>query len=98
MLFRVFRFSEASFNVLISSLPIILKLRRHLGSETYGRLQFGNGNFVIMNKRGNLAPKLRTGFVRIFGSRIEDFYQTFFQNNNFLLQTQGYQIGDQYRP
>ena len=33
-----------------------------------------------------------TGFVQIFGSKILDFFQTFFQINNFFVQTQGYQI------
>ena len=36
-----------------------------------------------------------SGFVQIFGSKIQDFFQTFFQNNYFFFQTQGYQIGDQ---
>ena len=39
-----------------------------------------------------------TWLVQIFGSKIRDFFQTFFQNNNLFFQTQGYQIGDQYRP
>ena len=34
-------------------------------------------------------------FVQIFGSKIQDFLQTFFQNNNFTFHTQGYQRGDQ---
>ena len=33
-----------------------------------------------------------TGFVQFFGSKILDFFQTFFQINNFFVQTQGYQI------
>ena len=36
--------------------------------------------------------------VCIFRSKIQNFLQTFFQNNNFFFQTQGYQIGDQKRP
>ena len=36
-----------------------------------------------------------TGFVQIFGFKIQDFFQTFFHNNNFFFQTQGYQICDQ---
>ena len=39
-----------------------------------------------------------TWFVQIFGSKIQNFFHTFFQNNNLFFQTQGYQIGDQYRP
>ena len=38
-----------------------------------------------------------TGFVQIFGFKIQDFFQTFFHNNNFFFQTQGYQICDQSR-
>ena len=39
-----------------------------------------------------------TGFVQIFGSKIQDFFQTFFQNNNFFFQAQDYQMGIWYRP
>ena len=39
-----------------------------------------------------------TGFTQIFGFKIQDFFQNFFQNNNFFLQSQGYQTGDQQRP
>ena len=39
-----------------------------------------------------------SGFLQIFGSKIQDCFQTFFQNNNFFSQTQGYQTGDQNRP
>ena len=35
---------------------------------------------------------------RVFGSKIQDFFQTFSQNMNLFFQTQGYQIGDQKRP
>ena len=38
VLFRVFRFSKASFSALTSLIHDILKLRRHLDTETYGRL------------------------------------------------------------
>ena len=38
VLFRVFRFSKASFCALTSSFHDILKLGRHLDTETYGRL------------------------------------------------------------
>ena len=34
-----------------------------------------------------------TWFVKGFGPKIQDFFQTFFQNNYFFFQTQGYQIG-----
>ena len=33
-----------------------------------------------------------------FGSKIQDFFHTFFQNNNFFFQTQGYQMGVWYSP
>ena len=37
-----------------------------------------------------------SGFVQISGFKIQDFFQTFFQNNNhFFFQTQGYHKGDQ---
>ena len=39
-----------------------------------------------------------TGFIQIFGSKIQDLFQTFFQNNKFFFQTHDYQMGDQYRP
>ena len=53
VLFRVFRFSKASFYALVSSF-IDLKLRRHLDTETYGiRLpwQFCNFTCEITNYR-----------------------------------------------
>ena len=53
VLFRVFRFSKASFYDLVSSF-IDLKLRRHLDTETYGiRLpwQFCNFTCEITNYR-----------------------------------------------
>ena len=56
-----------------------------------------------MEKKNTLyrfKPEIqRTGFVKIFGSKIQGFFRIFFfQNNNLLFQTQGYQIGVQYRP
>ena len=33
-----------------------------------------------------------------FESKIQDYFQTFFQNNNFFFQTRGRQIDDQFRP
>ena len=44
------------------------------------------------------CEELVTGFTQIFGSKIQDFFQNFFQNNNFFLETHGYQTGDQQRP
>ena len=39
------------------------------------------------------------GLRQIFRSKIQNFFQTFFQNNNSFFQIQGYQIGDdQQRP
>ena len=45
-----------------------------------------------------MAGQQHTGFVQIFGSKIQDFFQTFFQNNHLFLHNQGYQIGHQKRP
>ena len=45
-----------------------------------------------------LLHSLITGFVQIFGSKIQDLFWDFFQNNNFFFHTQNYQIGDQWRP
>ena len=33
-----------------------------------------------------------TGYVQIFGSKIQDFFPDYFQNNGLFSQTQGYQI------
>ena len=33
-----------------------------------------------------------------FESKIQDYFQIFLQNNNFVFQTRGCQIGDQFRP
>ena len=41
-----------------------------------------------------VAHILHIGFVQIFGSKIQNFFQTFFQNKNFFFQTRGYQMGD----
>ena len=49
VLFRVFRFSRASFNALTFSF-IVLKLRRHLGTETYETLPWQFCNFTSMLK------------------------------------------------
>ena len=53
VLFRVFRFSTASFYPLARFIHDILKLRRHLDTETYGRLpwQFCNFTCEITNYR-----------------------------------------------
>ena len=45
VVFRVFRFSRASFNAL-TSLSIVLKLRLHLGNETYRTLPWQFYNFT----------------------------------------------------
>ena len=49
------------------------------------------------------CSKLVDGFSRYFGGsnrlrwiQIQGFFQTFFWNNNFFLQTRDYQVGDQY--
>ena len=47
VLFRVFRFSKASFCTLASSfMTVILKLRRHLDTEMYGGLPWQFCNFT----------------------------------------------------
>ena len=45
--------------------------------------------------RGENWDLVHTEFVQIFGSKIQDFFQTFFHNNNFFFETQGCQKGDQ---
>ena len=49
--------------------------------------------------RGGAGPAslvcIDTGFIQIFGFNIQDFFQTFFHNNDFFFQIQGYQICDQ---
>ena len=52
-------------------------------------------NSTEFKETGGLQAVYLTGFVQIFGSKIQDVFQTFFQNNYFFFQTQGYQIGDQ---
>ena len=50
---------------------------------------------IMLSKEWALThPELKTGFVQIFGSKIQDFFHPLFQKNNLYLQTQGYQIGD----
>ena len=46
----------------------------------------------------NTHVTIISGFVQIFGSKSEDFFQTFFQNKNFFFKIQGCQIGDHQRP
>ena len=49
---------------------------------------------------GNFSPRTPVfpwpGIIQIFGSKIQDVFWTFFQNNNLFIQTQGYLIGDQH--
>ena len=52
-------------------------------------------NSTVFKEKGRLQAVCLPGFVQIFGSKIQDVFQTFFQNNYFFFQTQGYQIGDQ---
>ena len=52
-------------------------------------------NSTEFKETGGLQAVYLTGFVQIFGSKIQDVFQTFFQSNYFFFQTQGYQIGDQ---
>ena len=48
------------------------------------------------SKDGSKYSEVR---IRIWWVKIQDFFQTFFQNNNSFFQIQGYQIGhDQQRP
>ena len=55
-------------------------------------------NSTVFKEKGRLQAVCLPGFVQIFGSKIQDVFQTFFQNNYFFFQTQGYQIGDQQIP
>ena len=47
------------------------------------------------NEKKMSHKELVRGFTQIFGLKMQDFFQNFFQNNNFFLQIQGYQTGDQ---
>ena len=38
-----------------------------------------------------VTQSLFPGFEQIFGSKIQDFFPDFFQNNNFFFQTLSYQ-------
>ena len=57
-------------------------------------------NFGLNGKHSRslcmFLPLHNTGFAQIFGSKLQDFFHTFFQTNNFFFQTQGHQTGDQY--
>ena len=57
-----------------------------------------NLGLIKINLKSNLTCNICTGYVQIFGSKIQDFFQIFLQNNDFFFQTQGLnnQIGDQY--
>ena len=50
VLFRVFRFSKASFNARDIFIHNILKLRRHLFTETYASFPFHMWNYKLMLK------------------------------------------------
>ena len=52
-------------------------------------------NSTEVKEKGGLQVVYLPRFVQIFGSKIQDVFQTFFQNNYSFCQTQGYQIGDQ---
>ena len=45
-----------------------------------------------------VTQSLFPGIAQIFGSKIQDFFQTFSKTTIFFFQTQGYQIGEQLRP
>ena len=50
------------------------------------------------NRHTKLLHSLITGFLQIFGSKMQDLFPDFFQNNNFFFHTHNYQMGDQQRP
>ena len=69
--------------------------------------------FEVLDRNQKLGNSLASKFRRRIKARLQwrivswenvsyrvrtDFFQTFFQNNNFFFQTQGYRIGDQYIP
>ena len=67
----------------------------HLSSK-HSSLPFKSNPFLQTQPLKLL--QLTSGFLQIFGSKIQECFHTFFQNNNFFSQTQGYQTGDQNRP
>ena len=66
---------------------------------------YNKGNHLVLtlsdqcDGAGPVSPVcIDTGFIQIFWFKIQDFLQTFFQNNNLFFQIEGYLIGDQWRP
>ena len=51
-----------------------------------------DNNSTEFKEKGGLQAVYLPGFVQIFGSKLQDVFQTFFQNNYFFFQTQCYQI------
>ena len=69
--------------------------------------------FEMLDRSKKLGNNLASEFRRRINARLQgrivswenvsyrvrtDFFPTFFQNNNFFFQTQGYRTGDQYNP
>ena len=65
-------------------------------TDTWGALSWNNAiNLNNALSMGKSVTSLCTELTQIFESKIQDFFLTFFQKNDFFFQTPGYQIGDQ---
>ena len=82
-----------------SSTCIVEKLQKHWSrflSVPFEKIAWYFSLFAfIWNFDDCYAILVPINRVRNFGFKIQDFFQTFFQNNNLFLQNQGYQIGHQ---
>ena len=64
--------------------------------DTWSALSWNNAiNLNNALSMGKSVTSLCTELAQIFESKIQDFFLTFFQKNDFFFQTPGYQIGDQ---
>ena len=65
-------------------------------TDTWSALSWNNViNLNNALSMGKSVTSLCTELTQIFESKIQDFFLTFFQKNDFFFQTPGYQIGDQ---
>ena len=65
-------------------------------TDTWSALSWNNAiNLNNALPMGKSVTSLCTELAQIFESKIQDFFLTFFQKNDFFFQTPGYQIGDQ---
>ena len=65
-------------------------------TDTWSALSWNNAiNLNNALSMGKSVTSLCTEFAQIFESKIQDFFLTFFQKNDFFFQTPVYQIGDQ---